>query len=237
MTDVYTREYRLRSTDVDMYRRLRLSTMFVMLQEASIAHTEQLGMGRDKTLDRGLLWVVTHYAARIARLPEYDEEITLSSWPGNTIHVLFPRFYRLTDAAGAPLVEVSALWALMDGHTRAFAFPEDHGIVIGGVVTGNEIPLPRPPRTPEPEAVREYTPPYSCVDLNGHMNNTRYFDLAEDLMPAELRARPLREIAAEFAGELRLGDPARLLLRRDGAEFHLAGENEKRLFRICLRYE
>ena len=51
---VYREELLLRSKDVDIFRRLRTSELFRLLQEASIRHTEQLGMGRDKTLDKGV---------------------------------------------------------------------------------------------------------------------------------------------------------------------------------------
>ena len=71
---VYREEILLRSKDVDLFRRLRLSRLFELLQEASIRHTEQLGMGREKTLDKGLLWVVTMQRCEISRMPEYDAE-------------------------------------------------------------------------------------------------------------------------------------------------------------------
>ena len=67
---IYRKEYTLLSSDVDAQRRLRLSTLFTMLQEASIAHTTELGMGREKTLDQGLLWIVTLQQASIRRLQD-----------------------------------------------------------------------------------------------------------------------------------------------------------------------
>ena len=75
--NVYSTSLRLRNKDVNLHRRLRTSTLFELLQEASIKHTEDLGMGRDKTLDKGLLWVVTLQRAEITRMPEYDETITV----------------------------------------------------------------------------------------------------------------------------------------------------------------
>ena len=68
----YREEILLRSKDVYMFRRLRTSELFRLLQEASIRHTEQLGMGREMTLDKGLLWIVTLQEAEIARMPVYD---------------------------------------------------------------------------------------------------------------------------------------------------------------------
>ncbi|MBR4446600.1 MAG: hypothetical protein IKS37_11970 [Solobacterium sp.] len=52
---MYRTSLKLKNRDVDYYRRLRLSRMMELFQEASIAHTETLGAGREKTLDRGLL--------------------------------------------------------------------------------------------------------------------------------------------------------------------------------------
>ena len=94
---MYRIPYQILSSDTDANRALRLSRLFTLLQEASIAHTTLLGMGREHTLDRGLLWIVTLQRAQISRLPVYDERIVLKSWPGKTMHLLFPRYYRIED--------------------------------------------------------------------------------------------------------------------------------------------
>ena len=121
---MYRIPYQILSSDTDANRALRLSRLFTLLQEASIAHTTLLGMGRERTLDRGLLWIVTLQRAQILRLPVYDERIVLKSWPGKTMHLLFPRYYRIEDEQGHALVAASALWALMDERTRRVVFPE-----------------------------------------------------------------------------------------------------------------
>ena len=67
---VYRQDFQVLSSDVDMSRTLRLSALFTRLQEAAIAHTIDLGITRDKTLDQGLLWAVTQYRTVFHRLPE-----------------------------------------------------------------------------------------------------------------------------------------------------------------------
>ncbi len=235
--DIYRFEYRLRSCDVDAKRRFRLSRLFEMLQEAAIAHTELLGAGRSRTLDRGFLWVVTLQNLYISRLPEYDERIVLESWPGETMHTLFPRYWLIRDERGGELLRASSVWTLMDERTRRMAAEDETGIVIGGLVTGNEAPFPRPPRllkAPEPLG---FTVPRSFTDLNGHMNNTRYFDLAEDLLPEDLAGCAPCEIMSEFSGEAREGDCIALTKETDGDTFRLAGECGRRLFRLSIRFK
>ena len=141
---IYREELLLRSKHVDMYRRLRTSELFRLLQEASIRHTEELGMGRDKTLDRGILWVLGLQTAQIRRMPEYDEEIVLKSWPGKTMHLFFPRYYQIETAAGEVLVRASALWSLVDQETRKLVFPEKYGVVIEGVHRRGDQPSRKP---------------------------------------------------------------------------------------------
>ena len=234
---VYTTELRLRNKDVNLHRRLRTAMLFELMQEASIRHTEELGMGRKMTLDRGLLWMVTLQRAEIARMPEYDECITLESWPGETMHLLFPRYYRVLDEGGNTLVSASALWALVDQETRRMIFPDRYGVHVEGCVTGHEIELPSPPRKAQGGEASRFTVPFSYLDLNGHMNNTRYFDLAEDLIPAAAEGRALREIQVEYSSEARLGDTLSITLEQDGGCFFISGDTEKKIFRMRLCYE
>ena len=233
---VYTTELRLRNKDVNLHRRLRTAMLFELMQEASIRHTEELGMGRKMTLDRGLLWMVTLQRAEIARMPEYDERIKLESWPGETMHLLFPRFYRVLDEEGNTLVSASALWALVDQESRRMIFPDRYGVHVEGCVTGNEIELPSPPRRAEGGSTGSFTVPYSYLDLNGHMNNTRYFDLAEDRIPAAAEGRDLKEIQVEYSSEARLGDTLSVTVEQDGDRFYVSGETEKKIFRMCMAY-
>ena len=150
--DIFERNYRIAYSDTDLKQRLRLSRLFTLLQEAATDHAALLGAGSDKTLDRGLLWIVTLQEAIVHRMPAYGESVRIVTWPGKIRHLLFPRFYRIEDETGGALIEASSLWALMDRETRKAAFPERHGINVPPVMTGNEISLPSVPRTQPAES-------------------------------------------------------------------------------------
>ena len=234
---VYSREMLLRSRDVDMFRRLRTSELFRLLQEASISHTEELGMGRDKTLDKGLLWILLLQRADIDRMPEYDEKVVLKSWPGKTMHLLFPRYYSMDTVDGEHLLSASALWGLVDQNTRKMIFPEKFGIEIEGVVTGEETALPTAPLRMECTESMSFTVPFSYVDINGHMNNAHYFDLAEDYIPAAANGEALKSIQIEYSNEARFGESFTVSWGSSGGTYYITGEGEKPVFRMGLTYE
>ena len=236
--EIYEKKLDIRSSQVDPMQRLRLGSLFTLLQEASIDHTEALGAGRDQTLDRGLLWVVVQQYAKISRLPLYGEKCTLRSWPGEMLHLFFPRYYTLTGEGEEELAAASALWALMDRQERRIVFPEDCGVSVPGTDSCRAIPLPVPPRLPGPQAEkREFTVPYSALDINGHVNNTRYLDLWEDCMPASLRGMEPREISVEYSAEAREGDCLSLALEERAGVWLFAGSREgRRLFRMSVGF-
>ena len=239
MSGVYEKAYKLKSSDVNRFQRLRTSVLMRWLQEAAIAHTEELGMGREKTLDKGLLWIVSLQQTEILRMPVYDEKITVRSWPGKTMHVFFPRYYELVSEDGAEvLVRASALWMLLDEKTRRFVFPDAYGIVIEGCVTGREIALPSAPKAlPLTEKIPFHVP-FSYVDLNGHMNNTRYYDLADDLLPFEKEGRLLKTLSMEYQHEIREDQEITLLYGTEDSAGFLSGTDEAglALFRLRIDY-
>lgn len=234
---VYKKSFRLKSADVDMFRRLRTGRLFEFMQEAAISHTEELGAGRAVTLDKGILWVVTLQRAEITRMPEYDEQISLESWPGRTMHVLFPRYCRITDSTGQVIIRSSALWALIDGKTRRFIFPEDYGVRMDGGNMPDELPLPSPVPAKAGENSREFIVPFSYVDLNGHMNNTHYFDLIDNAAPAAAAGLVPHSIEAEYSNELKLGDEVSLQWNAEDNEYRFTGlSGGKAAFKMKIEY-
>ena len=237
MNEIYERTLLLGSEHVDCHRRLRTSTLFELLQTASIRHTEELGMGRRMTLDRGLLWIIARQNVEIARMPVYDERITLRSWPGETMRVLFPRYYEIAAEDGTVLLRASMLWSLMEAQSRTVAFPDEYGVVIDGYKRGGELPYLVPLAPLEAGEHFDFTVPYSYVDLNGHMNNTRYFDMVEDRIPAAKEGRALRAVQTEYASEVRAGEVLHVAWGEEDGRYYVNGVGERPCFKMSLKYD
>ena len=110
------------------------------------------------------------------------------------------------------------------------------GIVIEGAECGREIALPTAPKGLPLTEEKPFAVPFSYVDLNGHMNNTRYLDLAQDILPASFRARTLCRIVTEYSGEAKEGDTLLLETASDENRFCLQGSLSQRVFRLVMEY-
>ena len=152
--------------------------------------------------------------------------------------MLFPRYYSIETLSGEPLVKASAFWSLVDAKTRKVVFPEKYGVTIDAIVTGEEIHLPGTVSAAETACSRDFVVPYSFVDLNGHMNNTRYFDLAEDCIYAGAAAEPrLKSVWTEYQNEARLDETLHLRWSGEKGDCFISGETERPVFRMRFNYK
>ena len=201
-----SKEIKILTEHCDASRRLRLSSLFRFFQEISIEDTERLGFPRSTTLDRGLLWVIGKQRLEIKRMPEYDETVEILSYPGKKIPFLFPRYCKVVSRDGEAIVSSSAIWTLIDEKSRSMIDPEKHGIVIDGKEEGDEIGPQFPMKTFPLQNKAVFAAKWSDCDLNGHMNNTAYFDEALNLIPPSfLKSHQPSAVDVAYKKEIPLG--------------------------------
>lgn len=205
---MFTKQIRIKASQVTPFQYLRPSSLFLLLQEISIEHTEKLGYPREFTLDKGLLWVIAKQHIEITRMPKYDETITISTYPSEMMHVLFPRSYEIKDEKGNIIIQGQAIWALIDIQSRKMINPVEHNIIIPDMSDGKEFRIPLGNKTPTDLMEKaEIDATYSLCDLNGHLNNTSYLDIAEDLISVSfLKDHQLKLIDIKYIHEIKLGE-------------------------------
>lgn len=208
----FTKSIKIKASQVTPFLYLRSSALLTILQEISIEHTEMLGFQRECTLDKGLLWVIAKQHIEIKCMPKYDERIYVSTYPSKMMHVLFPRSYEIKDIKGETIISGEAIWALIDANNRKMVKPLDHQILIPDLSNGREFSIPL--HKVDDSSLKEETEikaTYSYSDLNGHMNNTSYLDVAEDVIPLSfLKTHELSTIDIEYLHEIKLGETIRM---------------------------
>ena len=208
--------------------------LFRLMQKISGDHSTLLGYSEEKMEELGVMWVIIRHGVQVLRWPAPGEKILARTWPGPTRHGMCPRFYRLESGTGELLVTGCAVWSVVDRVSRKMVIPAARGVEIPPQVTGLEARRPAAPVRLETKESRIYTVPRQVLDENGHMNNTRYYDLAEDCLGT--RGKPLRAALVEYVAEARLGDELRLGWAWQENRCAICGELSGPAFRMELEY-
>ncbi|MDD5863131.1 MAG: thioesterase [Firmicutes bacterium] len=206
MEPIYQQDFEIRDICVDRYGRLKPSAILYFAQEIAGRHCDELALDYDTLARKRLFWAVTRHRVQVTRLPMRGETIHVETWPMPTTRVAFPRSMVAYDKAGNECFRSISLWVLMDLDTRNMILPGKSGIVISGTLRGTELALPNGlvPKPMSNSRSREVR--FTDLDRNGHMNNTRYLDWIDDLLPSPFHEEhPVKEFTVCYHSEAREG--------------------------------
>ena len=203
MEPIYRQTYTLSSLHTDCFGRAKASALLFFAQEVAGQHCRALSVDLKGT---GLFWAVIRHRVQVTRLPVRGETITVETWPMPTTRAAYPRSVLAYDEGGNEVFRSISLWVLMDQRTRAMILPGKSGIAVPGTVRGLELAAPNS-LAPKPHANRSCrTVGFTELDGNGHMNNTRYLDWVDDLLPSAYHnVHPIREFTVCYLNEAREG--------------------------------
>ena len=234
--------------------------LFTILQKISgnaVAETHATGADLKKL---GLMWVVIRYDIQLVRALCPGETIRFETWAEAFRHRMSQRNYLAYDSDGNTVLSGAGIWAVADRTSRSMVDAGVYGVVFPIETDRLSLPKPAVPdrldrltvktlsysgQQPEMVNVSRSTGCYTVVpddlDMNGHMNNTRYFSVAEHCIPDGYKPAFLKRARASFHSEALLGEELALVWeiqnREEVLKLSLEAETEgKERFRMTLEY-
>ena len=244
MEPIYQKDFDIQDIYVDCCGRLKPSSILYFAQEVAGQHCTELALDYDTLARQRLFWAVTRHRVQVTRLPRWGETVHLETWPMPTTRVAYPRSMVAYDQAGNECFRSISLWVLMDLDTRNMILPGKSGISVAGTLRGTELALPNGLIARPMENSRSRNVCFTDLDRNGHMNNARYLDWIDDLLPSAFhRAHPVKEFTVCYLSEAREGQ--RLSMNWDFVEDGCLrvdanrsnGEKDERVFSARLLFD
>lgn len=212
----YERMFTISGSDVDPHDRARVDALAVMLQESAAHHADTWGMSIPALMANGRTWVLARLAIELeGQRPAWKDEVVVETWSsGFRGHVAGREYVVRKRGSDAVIARAASAWFVLDLASRRpvrLAEYEGRGEPeperLSGVVLEGKIGLPASEAREVPLAVRA-----SDLDLNGHVNNTRYLAWLYEAVPSEVLASSrMRRVEIHYLGETRY--PATVALR------------------------
>lgn len=231
--------------DVDQADKLTMAAAFNFCQEVAGNHARALGVGAEILREKGFAWVLSRMSLVIEERPGWGTRIVARTWPRGKDRLFALRDYELTTAEGRVIARGRSAWVVFNTASQRLHRIESLGVDIpdnpgmDALLDGAKSIDPREDLV----VCAERRAGYSDIDYNGHVNNARYVQWIQDILPMEpqLGASSLR-LDINYLAEVKHGERARMASAEleAGKGFQVEGtlaEGGAPCFRALLRTE
>jgi acyl-ACP thioesterase len=182
---VFAEEFRVGPADVSPADRARLDRIASWLQD--VAYHDVVDGG----VDGAGFWIVRRTRIRIEQFPAFTENLRLQTFCSGVSHALAERRTSIEGDKGAAIEAVS-VWVNVDPETQMPArLPERFVEVYPPAGSRKPRSKLRHPTPPEDAATHPWLFREGNLDFAGHVNNTRYWAIADELLGGNEPGLPL----------------------------------------------
>ncbi len=207
---IYEKDYFVGPGETDVFNLCRPSSLLMFLQDAATAHGEIIGLTRNELIEKhNTVWVLARLRYELNKPISNGDTVNLKTWNRGLKGVTWYRDFSLC-VNGENVGKATQAWVLADVQTHrikrlsgievlspqsAVTFPE-YEINIGKLTRPDKL-----------SRAFEKVIRYSDLDMNAHLNNTKYADLCCDAVRYEdVSGKFLSGLQINYLQECRVGD-------------------------------
>jgi len=206
---VFAVTFPVRTDRVDWEKKLTVPGLFLFLQEIAWEHANIWGFGYDQLYEKGQFWVLSKLKIQIDRYPQWNDELHLHTWSKEPETLTAYRDFIGYNQHGAQMFRATSAWHILSMATGRPQRVDDlkEGFPIPAnlhAIESKQEKLPPPENGVTGDQLKVVL---SDIDMNLHVNNTRYIQWVLDSFPHNFaQSHKIVEIEVNFLQQAKLGD-------------------------------
>ena len=191
----------------DMNGHIKLPSLILLSLQVSGSQSAQLGVSDKEILEKyNLVWIITEYDIDVIRLPRFAEEITIETEALSYNRLFCYRRFTIYDESGQAIIQMLATFALMDRDSRKVHSVDPEMVApYQSEFSKKIIRGPKYTDLDNPTS-KDYHVRFYDLDMNGHVNNSKYLDWIFEVMGADFLMNHIpQKINLKYVKEVRPG--------------------------------
>jgi medium-chain acyl-[acyl-carrier-protein] hydrolase len=223
----YEREYFIHYYDCDNSFHLNIVNLMRYFEDIALLNSEDVGIGLDYYNKNNVAWLLYKWDIIINQLPNYRDTIKIITEPLGFSRFYAYRIFEVRSSNNDLLIQGNSLWFLIDTAIRR---PKK---ISEEFYLGYHVP----PEDRRELFIEDVNPPgkidfqkeffvrKSDIDINNHVNNTKYVEWALEMVPDLITKNySLQRLKVNYKKETYYGQNLKVLI-------NIAGDEE---LKICL---
>jgi len=204
-------EYTVKLSEIGKGNKVTNKAILSYLEDIGGIHSNQAGYGIFEIEKTHLSWILLGWRLQVIRRPRYAETIRIKTWSKGVVKLYTYREFEIYDEQGNLIVKASSKWVLLDIEKGRIVRIEPSLIakyapeVDKEVFTKEEFDKIKEPD--EFQFEKLYSVRRADIDVNNHMHNLDYIELANEALPEDVyRGALFNDVRITYKKEIKMGD-------------------------------
>ena len=219
--------------DVEKNLKVKNSSLLTFFENIAGMHSSMVGDGLLETLTKThATWLLVSWDVKVISRPEYGESVTVKTWVKSFKRIYSDREFEVYSQSGELKAVAASRWVHIDTEKNAPARVDD---TLAQVYTTEDVtnfPELFSSSLKEPEGYSfsyTHTVGEDWIDMNYHMNNTRYLTLAEKaLKENNITTSPFDKFSVLYKKEIKENEKVVCLISENEDSVTVTVKSEKK---------
>lgn len=209
---IFEHNYEVEVRDLGRDNRMTNKAFLAFMEEIAGLHSSTVGDGIEDMPKNKFAWVLMDWQLKVIDRPRYKEILNIKTWARDTTKLYSYRDFEVYDSNGKLVAIASSKWVLIDVEKRRITKIEDEAIEKYNPEPGkqvfNELDIEKIKEPDNYDLNNEYTVKRADIDVNKHMHNLNYLELAYEVLPFDVyeNTNKLNSVRITYKKEITLGD-------------------------------
>lgn len=237
---IFNEKFKIQSKDIGKGNCIKNRGILEIFENIATHHSDLAGYGPNDIEKTQMSWVLLDWKVKVLKRPQYGQILNVNTWGRTMKKVYTYRDFEMYDEENELCVIGTSKWTLVNINTGRIEkltdeIYEKYQLEEKDVFNIGELDKIKIPEEYSNEII--YKVSRRDIDLNGHMHNLYYLDLAYEVLPDDVyEKRPFNDFRVQYKKEIKFGDIIKCRYTQNEGKYivTICNEEDEKVYAIVV---
>ena len=185
---IYSSNYKIGLEDIGINNKATNKALLAIMEDVAGLHSASVGYGVLEMESKKRVWILLDWQIKVIKRPQYNDDIKAETWSRKVERLCAYRDFQLKDKDGNVIVIGTSRWLFIDTiKRRPIRLTNDitdlYESEFDKMVFSEEM---QESKYEDYIFEKEYSVQRRDIDMNEHMHNLSYLDMAYEILPEDI---------------------------------------------------
>ena len=239
---IFKEKFKMGLNDIGKDNNIKNISILKILENIGGYHSDIAGYGSNDIATNKLTWILLDWKLKVLNRPKYGQTLDVHTWARVGNRFFTYRDFEIYDENGTLCAIATSKWTLINIEEGKMERITEEVIEKYKTEEKEVFPGEKLDKLQMPEEFLSsinYTVKRKDIDINKHMHNLNYLDLAYEALPEEVyNLRPFDNVRIMYKKEIKYGDTVECKYTREDDKYVvvISSQDNKQLHSIIELY-